>query len=419
MKKLPVVPPHSHSGDVGGETPPLPHHADHETGGSDAITALAATVINSGTLDGDRLPAISTSKKGAVPATGTPAGHFLRDDGTFVDIITFGEAPGSPYDGQLTQDLDDQGDPGKFALQLREHKYYASYNPENTFSKPTAASLKCLSSAAGRGRGYAFVTLDKDLLIGKKVKLTWETFDDHPSHLFDFLAEIADGAYSRSSATDFPTGASYLLKGAGMLQSIEHIYGVNASHTKTITASLAASTQANVTIMVYIAEGSGTYQGYFTITGLQITDIADRVEYEADLTGTLTMESTGGTADYGILGSDQLGAAPDNGLKAWNQATATWDKLAEPYINAGLESQYFRGDKVMRTLNGVAVANTPAGDIAATDVQAALNELDTEKQSITGMNASVVASFKAAMAALIVCCDGDVITSGGEIIYGT
>jgi hypothetical protein len=45
-----------------------------------------ASDITSGTLDGDRLPAISTTKKGAVPATGTPSGKYLKDDGTFAAV---------------------------------------------------------------------------------------------------------------------------------------------------------------------------------------------------------------------------------------------------------------------------------------------------------------------------------------------
>lgn len=49
-----------------------------------------ASDINAGTLDGDRLPAISTTKKGAVPATGTPAGKYLKDDGTFDTPATGG-----------------------------------------------------------------------------------------------------------------------------------------------------------------------------------------------------------------------------------------------------------------------------------------------------------------------------------------
>ena len=43
----------------------------------------SANAINADTLDGDRLPALSTTKKGGVPATGTPSGKFLKDDGSW------------------------------------------------------------------------------------------------------------------------------------------------------------------------------------------------------------------------------------------------------------------------------------------------------------------------------------------------
>lgn len=52
---------------------------------SDARTPTAhnhaGTDINSGTLDGDRLPAISTTKRSGVPAAPSPSGLFLKDDG--------------------------------------------------------------------------------------------------------------------------------------------------------------------------------------------------------------------------------------------------------------------------------------------------------------------------------------------------
>ncbi len=54
---------------------------------SDARTPTAhnqsATTITTDTLDGDRLRAISTTKKGGVPLTGTPSGKFLKDDNTW------------------------------------------------------------------------------------------------------------------------------------------------------------------------------------------------------------------------------------------------------------------------------------------------------------------------------------------------
>lgn len=59
------------------------HHSTHDTGGADAITALSAAVLTSGSLDGDRLPAPSSTKRGGVKATGTPSGLFLRDDDTW------------------------------------------------------------------------------------------------------------------------------------------------------------------------------------------------------------------------------------------------------------------------------------------------------------------------------------------------
>lgn len=40
----------------------------------------AASTITSGVLDGDRLPTLSVTKRGGVPATGTPSSKFLRDD---------------------------------------------------------------------------------------------------------------------------------------------------------------------------------------------------------------------------------------------------------------------------------------------------------------------------------------------------
>lgn len=53
--------------------------------------ATNATNITSGTLDGDRLPTLSTTKKGGVPATGAPTGKFLRDDATWVTIVSGGD----------------------------------------------------------------------------------------------------------------------------------------------------------------------------------------------------------------------------------------------------------------------------------------------------------------------------------------
>jgi len=48
----------------------------------------SATTITTDTLDGDRLPAISNTKKGGVPMTATPAGKFLKDDGLWFQAFS-------------------------------------------------------------------------------------------------------------------------------------------------------------------------------------------------------------------------------------------------------------------------------------------------------------------------------------------
>ena len=53
----------------------------------------SATDITSDTFDGDRLPELSETKKGGVPATGTPSGKFLKDDGTWAAVSGGGDSP--------------------------------------------------------------------------------------------------------------------------------------------------------------------------------------------------------------------------------------------------------------------------------------------------------------------------------------
>ena len=87
---------------------------------------------------------------------------------------------------------------------------------------------------------------------------------------------------------------------------------------------------------------------------------------------------------------------------AWNatRLTVTWSDGTiwtepQPLIPAGTTAQYWRGDKSWQALNAAAVANSPAGNIAATNVQAALNELDGEKLAAAN-NLSDLASAAAA-----------------------
>jgi len=84
---------------------------------ADARTPLThnqdASTITTGTLDGDRLPAMSAAKKGGVPPTGTPANKYLKDTGTWESPSSLAVPSGPtfpdwPTDGQ-TFILDSEG----------------------------------------------------------------------------------------------------------------------------------------------------------------------------------------------------------------------------------------------------------------------------------------------------------------------
>jgi len=188
----------------------------------------------------------------------------------------------------------------RFRLQLKEHQYYAGNTPVVTFSKPTGGALKCESSVASIGAGYVFAVLPRAYSHGKQLSLTWETLSAYGS--FIFRARIYDGAYDRTSATDFPAGSALATKGAGLLQTVEDLTGTNASHTETVTLDLSSAQEDSVTLLVHLIDGWSGASGSFTVTGVQLLDVDDTVLSEADLAAPLEMEQEGGTADYGLIG---------------------------------------------------------------------------------------------------------------------
>jgi hypothetical protein len=94
------------------------------------------------------------------------------------------------------------------------------------------------------------------------------------------------------------------------------------------------------------------------------------------------------------------------------------------WLPPGIDGQYIAApatpgdDPVYQVIPASDIVNTPAGTIAAINVQTALNELDTEKQSIVGMDVAVAASFQAAVISHLLCYDGDILTYENEVLYG-
>lgn len=71
----------------------------------------ASNIIAGGTIDGDRLPAMSATKLGGVPATGTPTGKVLSDAGTWITDATSVPAPvyANDFTANYTSVLDFNG----------------------------------------------------------------------------------------------------------------------------------------------------------------------------------------------------------------------------------------------------------------------------------------------------------------------
>jgi hypothetical protein len=113
------------------------------------------------------------------------------------------------------------------------------------------------------------------------------------------------------------------------------------------------------------------------------------VDLGTDVRATaLTGFATG--ANSTVLATDTTLAAFQK-VQGQIDATNTAVGGKEPVLaNPGDTTKFYRGDKSWQTLNGSAVANTAAGNIVATNVQSALNELDSEKQNL--LTATSIAS---------------------------
>ena len=72
--------------------------------------------LTSGTVDGDRLPNISATKRGGVPATGTPSGKFLKDDDTWSTPAGGGSSGGSSLTGILVDCTSQIGSTAHFTI---------------------------------------------------------------------------------------------------------------------------------------------------------------------------------------------------------------------------------------------------------------------------------------------------------------
>lgn len=192
----------------------------------------------------------------------------------------------------------------KFLLQFREHRYLAS-SPSLAaiFSKPDANTFKVeMPTASGTGDAHAFACFNRLWLSDKKVSLTWATETTGSTCVYS--ATILDGLYTRSSMVDFPNADVRLVKGAGILQTINSHTADQASTTHTAAIDVSEGNQEYATIFITTNKPSvsGAVYGYNLITALQILDADDVLLAYADIGGSQVNEQISGLADYGYVG---------------------------------------------------------------------------------------------------------------------
>jgi len=141
-----------------------------------------------------------------------------------------------------------------------------------------------------------------------------------------------------------------------------HAANANAHHVPpTVPATVEMHSTSGLSGTAPVSDGAGT---------LTMTDVATQAELDAHV-----------NAASGAHAASAVSNAPSGGIAAADVQAAIneLDSEKEPSISTGAANTFYNGTKTFQQINSNLVINTPAGGISANDVQAAVNELDTEK----------------------------------------
>jgi len=240
---------------------------------------------------------------------------------------------------------------------------------------------------------------------GYLTKEDWNTFNNKQSSLvFGDLTESTSNILTISGGT----GA---VIGSGVSIEVEQSDSTHSGYLTYTDWNTFNNKQAalSFSLPLSVTDNNVSIDLSDYVTYSDATDDVDLGDYSITATSGIfssVVVSTGATEGYVLTASDSAGncgwapaasplsfSAPLNenaGTVTIDQANTTTDgyltkedwstfNSKEGAISAGTTAQYYRGDKTWQTLNGAAVANTASGDISATNVQAAIVELDSEK----------------------------------------
>lgn len=203
-----------------------------------------------------------------------------------------------------------KANPGSIRFSLKEHKRFAAYTPEVEFTKPTGTILRMESKGSSTAaEAYFFIMAPRVWLDGKYIRWNWEGFTQGAANAF--RSYIYDGAYDRSSDTDFPEGEAIANKGNGLLQTLIIITGTFGPTTQDILVDVSGGTEEKVTIFIKLADGWTSQIPWLQIDWFEINSEAGGVGNLEDeqFTDDITMEVTGTDNDYGYISEGEIGVA--------------------------------------------------------------------------------------------------------------
>jgi len=188
-------------------------------------------------------------------------------------------------------------------LQLREHKSLADWTPIFTFTAVgTPSKVDIHSTDLSIGDAYLFIVFPKTVVEASDVYWKWACLPNPYYSNASFGVYFYDGAYDRASEVDFPEGQQGpTLKGMGLLQTLRFRTGEEDTSSYLIRTNVSASTQDYVTLFFLVRDGWTSYSVDFLLLDIEIRTVGTGVViWDWNFAGSITMEKTGTTGDYGL-----------------------------------------------------------------------------------------------------------------------
>lgn len=186
----------------------------------------------------------------------------------------------------------------------REHKSYGVGSPVFTFTKSDGTTARSTTTTSSMGDCYLFDDRSSASLNNTFIYLTWQGAYTYEAPTY--WIEIYDGIYDRTNDTQWPDGGWPLGLPPPLWQRHENdsATGIGSKVRRAYGPMVLNYTKTNSTIIVRMVDSWSGQSGWLDVDRLQWYDTDNTTLLEDHhFVGTITMERTGTTGDYGYIGS--------------------------------------------------------------------------------------------------------------------